>query len=60
VRHVAQIGAAIGRQFSYALLQAASRLHIHLPQIAGLGKARFNEKSGQCQVKIQIFSKLAA
>src|SRR5262249_33099719 len=26
VRHVAQIGAAIGRQFSYALLQAASRL----------------------------------
>ena len=26
VRHVAQIGAVIGRQFSYALLQAASRL----------------------------------
>jgi class 3 adenylate cyclase/predicted ATPase len=26
VRHVAQIGAAIGRQFSYALLHAASRL----------------------------------
>jgi|SRR5689334_20838037 hypothetical protein len=25
-----------------------------------LRKARFNEKSGSCQVKIQIFSKLAA
>src|SRR5207237_2212682 len=26
VRHVAQIGAAIGREFSYALLRAVSRL----------------------------------